>query len=218
MLIGAAVGAAIVYAVGAIALGSPPEVDDSGGAVVAWFSGHAGAARTYAWTATLGTLLFAVYAALVRVVLPRPHRDVWLIGATVFIAENAIQGWLWAGLALHPDSLEPGAARTLLDVASFWGPVLTGATTAMIGAVTALGFGREPLVPRWLTILGALAFVEQLAETVTVFGTGGFIAPGGDMNLVLGAGLSLLWLVGLTVWAAGRLPTEDGAQTAAGPS
>jgi hypothetical protein len=38
-----------------------------------------------------------------------------------------------------------------------------------------------------------------------VFGTHGFIAPGGDMNLLLGAGLTLIWLIGLVVWAAGEL-------------
>ena len=56
-----------------------------------------------------------------------------------------------------------------------------------------------------LTALGAVAFAEQAIETITVFGTGGFIAPGGDMNLILGAALTLAWLVGLVVWAAGRL-------------
>jgi hypothetical protein len=50
-----------------------------------------------------------------------------------------------------------------------------------------------------------IAFVEQAAETVTVFGTHGFIAPGGAMNLALGAGLTAIWFVALVVWAAGRL-------------
>jgi hypothetical protein len=75
----------------------------------------------------------------------------------------------------------------------------------MIGAVTVLGLGERPLIPRWLFWLGAVAFVEQAVETVTIFGTHGFIAPGGPMNVLLGAGLSLIWLIGVTVWAAGRL-------------
>jgi hypothetical protein len=68
----------------------------------------------------------------------------------------------------------------VLDVASFWGPILTGATMTMIGAVTLLGFGGRPLIPRWLTVLGIVAFAEQAIETITVFGTDGFTAPGGD--------------------------------------
>jgi hypothetical protein len=75
----------------------------------------------------------------------------------------------------------------------------------MIGAVTVLGLGPNPLIPRWLMLLGAITFTEQAIETITVFGTHGFTAPGGDMNIVLGAGLTLLWLIGLVVWAYGRL-------------
>jgi amidohydrolase len=105
----------------------------------------------------------------------------------------------------------PDAARLALDVASFWGPVLTGATMAMIGAVTVLGLRARPLIPRWLTALGVIAFVEQAVETITVFGTDGFTAPGGDMNVLLGAGISALFLIGLTAWAVRRPGTPVAA-------
>jgi hypothetical protein len=55
---------------------------------------------------------------------------------------------------------------------------------------------------RRLTVLGVIAFVEQAIETITVFGTHGFIAPGGDMNLLLGAALTAVWFGGLVVRAA----------------
>jgi hypothetical protein len=158
---------------------------------------------------TLGRLRSArslsVVAGIVRGLLPAPSRDVFLLGAAAFVVETAVQAWCWAALALHPDSLEPATARTVLDIASFWGPVLTGATTAMIGSVTVLGFRAQPLIPRWLVALGVIAFVEQAVETITVFGSHGFTAPGGDMNLLLGAGLTIVWLGGLVVWAAMRL-------------
>jgi len=207
-LITAAVLGGLLYLAGAIALGSPPDATDSGAKVVAWFVDHGHNARVYAWSAALGTLAFAVVAALVRELLPAPHRTVFTIGAAAFVVENAIQAWVWAGLALHPHSLQPDTARLALDVASFWGPMLTGATTTMMGAVTVLGFRPDPVIPRWLTALGATAFAEQAIETITAFGTHGFIAPGGAMNVVLGAALSLLWLVGLIVWAAPRLPAR----------
>jgi hypothetical protein len=72
----------------------------------------------------------------------------------------------------------------------------------MIGAVTVLGLSASPLIPRWLTALGVIAFTEQAIETITVFGTHGFLSPGGDMNLLLGAGLTAVWFGGLVVWAA----------------
>ena len=201
-----------LYLVGAIALGSPPEANDAPTTVAAWFGDHHDAARTYAWTATFGALAFAVLAGIVRGLLPAPHSSVFLLGAAAFTVETAVQGWVWGALALHP--LDPGIARTVYDVAIFWGPLLTGSTMTMIGAVTVLGLGSDPLIPRWLTVLGAIAFIEQAIETITVFGTHGFTAPGGDMNLILGAGLTAIWLIGLVVWAARRLGGVPAAQAA----
>jgi hypothetical protein len=205
VLIISAIFVGALYVAGAVALGSPPEAGDSAATVLTWFRDHQDAARIYAWTTAFGTLSFAVLAALIRGVLPAPHRDVFLLGAAALIVETAIQAWFWAGLALHPQTLEAATARVILDVGSFWGPILTGTTMTMIGSVTVLGLRAEPLIPRWLMLLGAIAFIEQAVETVTVFGKSGFTAPGGPMNLQLGAGLTAVWLIGLVVWAAGRL-------------
>jgi hypothetical protein len=204
-LIAAAIGAGVLYLIGAVALGSPPEATDSPVRVIEWFRDHDDAARVYAWAATLGTLAFAVVAGILRGMLPAPFADVFVLGAAAFIVETAVQAWFWAGLALHPNLLEPATARSLLDVASFWGPVLTGTTTAMIGAVTVLGLRTRPLIPGWLTVLGVIAFAEQAVETITVFGTHGFLAPGGDMNLILGAGLTAIWFGGFVLWGALQL-------------
>jgi hypothetical protein len=213
-LIAAAVAAGLLYLVGAIALGSPPTAADSPAAVAAWFAEHRDAARTDAWTATFGTLALAVFAGIVRETLPSPHGNVFLLGAAALIIETVVAAWIWGGLALHPGSLDAATARTVYDVELFWGPILTGATMAMIGSVTVLGLGARQSIPAWLTVLGAIAFIEQAVETITAFGTGGFIAPGGDMNLILGAALTLIWLAGLTVWAAGRLGRAPQRQVA----
>jgi hypothetical protein len=205
VLVLAAVGGGLLYLIGTLTLGSPPSATDSPQHVVDWFRTHEDAARTYTWTGALGTLALATMAGIIRGTLPPVCRDVFLLGAGAFIVETAIQAWCWGALALHPASLQPATARLLLDVASFWGPVLTGATTTMIGAVTVLGLRERPLIPRWLTALGVLAFIEQAVETITVFGTHGFIAPGGDMNILLGAALTGVWLAGLVAWAYGRL-------------
>lgn len=209
----AAVGAGALYLLGAVALGTPPSASDTPHHVAAWFAEHGGAARTYAWTSTLGTLSFATTAALLARTLPPLSRDVFLLGAAAFVVETAVQAWCWAALALHPAQIAPSDARLLLDVASYWGPLLTGATTTMIGAVTVLGLRRRPTIPAWLTALGIVAFLEQVAETVTVFGKTGFLAPGGAMNTLLGAGLTALWLAGLVVWSARRLTREAARQT-----
>jgi len=210
-LIVAAVASVALYVAGAVALGSPPTVSDAPARVVAWFRDHDDAARFYAWTAALGTVSFAVAAAILAMPLPTPFRETFLLGAAALIIENAVQAWCWAALALHARSLEPASARLMLDMASLWGPILTGATMTMIGAITALGVRARPLIPRWLTVLGIVAFAEQAIETVTVLGTHGFTAPGGEMNLVLGAAVTTIWLAGTVVWAAGWLRRQDAA-------
>jgi len=208
-----------LYVTGAVALGTPPQVSDSPETIAAWFLDNRDAARLYAWTAAFATLAVATIAAIIRGLLPAPHRDVFLLGAAAFVIETAVQAWFWAGLALDPASLDPATVRLAFSVVSFWGPVLTGATMAMIGAVTALGLRAQPAIPRWLTVIGVIAFLEQAIETITVFGTSGFTAPGGAMNLQLGATVTIVWIIALVVWARRELGqrnpgTEAPAETA----
>ena len=205
LLLVAAIAAGALYLVGAVALGTPPKASASAATVAAWVRDHESGVRTYAWTATFGTLAFAVAIALVAEVLPQPHRRVFLIGATAFVVENALQAWFWAGAALHAGNRSADSTQAIIDVARFWGPILTGTTITMIGAVTALGFGGGTGIPGWLTGIGIVAFAEQAVETITVFGKSGFTAPGGDMNLLLGAGLTAVWFFALVVWAYRRV-------------
>jgi hypothetical protein len=168
------------------------------------------------WFQTIALILFAVVAAFVRARLPDVYRDVFLIGAVTFIAETVVQGWIWAGLALHAGALEPATARTVLDVASYWGPVLTSSTVMMLAPVAVLALRRRAGLPFWLGVVAGVALAEQLIETVTIFGSRGFTAPGGDMNLELGAGLTLVALVCTAIVTAQTGPGEPGARAAAG--
>jgi hypothetical protein len=122
VLLSATVGFGLLYLAASIVLGSTPDATDSGPTVAAWFRDHDGQVRTWMWLLTLSAPFFATFAALVRTALPAPHRDVFFFGAIAFAAETAVQGWLWAGMALHADQLQAATARTLLDVARFWGP------------------------------------------------------------------------------------------------
>src|SRR3954447_8217276 len=200
-VLGATIGFALLYLGATIALGSPPAVDDNGAAVVRWFSDNDGHVRTWAWLLTLSAPLFALYAAFVRQHLPVGLRDLWLIGAVAFIAETAVQSWIWLALAFHVGSLRADTARTLLDLANYWGPVLTSTTVMMLTPVVFAALGPARLLPRSLGYLAAVAVAvaEQLVETLTIFGRQGFMAPGGPMNLFLGAGLVAVTLVALGV-------------------
>jgi len=67
----------------------------------------------------------------------------------------------------------------------------------MLTPVVLAAFGDDTRLPRWLGILAAVAVAEQLVETLTIFGQHGFMAPGGPMNVVLGAVLVAVTLVAL---------------------
>ena len=210
MLLGSTIGLAIVYLASAAALGSGPDANDDGAAVVAWFRDNGDHVRLWAWLGIVSGLLFAVFASLVRGHLPGPHRDVFFFGAIALATETALQSWIWAGLAWHADRLDPTTARTVLDIASFWGPVLTSTTVLMMAPIALLAWHGGAALPRWLAFVTGAVVAEQLVETITVFGKTGFTAPGGPMNLVLGAGLVLVAIVCVGVTVA-RSMTEDDA-------
>ena len=204
ILVGAAVAATVLYAVSVVALGTPPQSADTGVQVVDWFREHRDGARWSVWALTVLSPVLALVFALLRRLLPAPHSDVFLIGAIVFLVTTTVQAWTWGGLALHVDQLEPATARTVLDVALFWGPVLTGATITMMTPVTLLALDGRARLPRWLGVVGVIAIVEQAIETVTVFGSTGFTEPGGTMNLQLGASLVAFWLLAFALWGGLR--------------
>jgi len=186
---------AVLYVASTVALGTAPKPDDSAAKVLAWFRDNGSHVRTWLWLGTLALMVFMVFAALVRAHLPAVHRDLFLAGAVLLAAESAVQGWLWAGLAWHAGQVDSATARLVFDIASYWGPVLTGATVLMLGPVAVVAWRGAVGLPRWLGVVAGVAFVEQLIETITITGQRGFIAPGGPMNLLLGAALTAIALV-----------------------
>jgi hypothetical protein len=204
VLAGSSIAVALSSAAALAALGTPPDASATGEQVAAWFVANAASVRWFGWLTTISAPFVAVMIAILRTLLPAPHRDVFLLGGAGLLVTGCVQAWIWLGLALHPGQLDAPVARTLLDVAVFWGPVLTAFTMMMIGPVTVVAFERDSAMPRWLALLGAVTFVEQAVETITVFGEKGFLEPGGAMNMQLGAGLFFVWWIGFGLWAAFR--------------
>ena len=68
-------------------------------------------------------------------------------------------------------------------------------------------------IPRWLGALGLVAFIEQSIETITIFGSTGFTQPGGAMNMQLGAGLTLAWIIAFGFWGGLRGTATDASFT-----
>lgn len=197
------------YIAGFVALGASfPTIGSSGREIVDWFSSNGTRARFYAWTAAFISLGLAIFAGQVSALLPRPHRYIFVAGVLGFAITAQVQAWFWAGLALYPQDLDPATARTIFVIPAYWGPLVNGSTATMAIAVAALGFGARPLIPRWLMVLSVVFFLEQVVETITVFGHAGFIAPGGAMNVYLGGIIGFLWVGGVVRWALGRIDGE----------
>jgi hypothetical protein len=217
VLLVSGVGWIVFYTASFTALGSSvPTIESSGREIVDWFTDHGTNAQVYAWTAAFAALTLAVFGGMVTTLLPRPNRYIFLGGVLGWVVTGQVQAWFWAGLALHPAGLDPATARTLFDIPQYWGPIVNGSTMTMAAAFVPLAFNKSGIVPRWLGWLSVLFFVEQGVETITVFGTSGFIAPGGAMNLYLGGVIGMAWVIGVLFWGYKRASAPDGSGNAAG--
>jgi hypothetical protein len=190
---------AIAYAVLVIAalvvVPTAPEATASGARLVRYYHDHGDGVRVAMWLGAWSMVPLVLLVAHLRSRLVGTGRDVMLLGAVGTVVATIVWSWFNLGLALHPNTLDPRVARTVADVSLYFGPVLTVSIVLLIVPIGLSAWRSEGGLPRWLAWLTAVFALEQSIETVTVFGKSGFIAPGGSMNFVLGAGLFLVWVI-----------------------
>jgi hypothetical protein len=191
----AAIGFAVLFVLAQVVAPVPPDIKASGDRIVAYYRAHGDAVRLGVWLVTLAGLPFVALVAWFRSRVDGIGRDVLLVGGAGIAASTAVWTWISAGLALHPSQLDPHTARTLTDVGAYYGPVLTLAVSLLAAPIGWEAFRGDRSWPRWVGWLTAVLVIEQLAETVTIFGKSGFIAPGGAMNFALGAPLFVVWVI-----------------------
>ncbi len=105
---------AVFYIGSFVALGNGfPTIESSGQEIVQWFAGHAANARIYAWAAAFLSCGLVIFAGQIAALLPKPHRYIFLGGVLGYALTAQVQAWFWAGLAFHPQDLDPSAARTI---------------------------------------------------------------------------------------------------------
>jgi hypothetical protein len=193
-LFGSSIGFFVLFAIATFASGTPPKPNDSGQAIMAWITEHQTGVRWSAWCVLIAGILFIVYALVLRDILAGLAGNAFLVGAVGTGVLTTSVTWINLGLARRPGSVDPATARTLYDVASYWGPMLITFTVLTLAPLAYAGLKGGQL-PKWVGALAAIVMIEQLIESVTIFGSGGFIAPGGAMNTLPGAGLTLItWL------------------------
>lgn len=197
LLIAILVTAAMYIGSFAVLGDSFPSINSTGEEVIAWFSANATAARTYAWCGAFISLGLFIVGGQVAALLPRTHAYIFLGGMLGWAITAQVQAWFWAGLALAPSELTPGAARVIFDIPAFWGPLVNASSAAMAAPLVMLGLGNSSIVPRWVGWLSLVFMLEQSIETITVFGQTGFLAPGGTMNLYVGGVIGFAWFGGV---------------------
>ena len=205
----AAVAFLALYATGTAFLGTPVRIDASPADTQAWLQARQDAIPVMVVSFALAIIPFFVLVAWTRRALPEVYGYAFLGATAAFVTQAAVVLWFFAGAAVHADTIDPQTARALLDVASYFGPVLTTTIVVMSGAV-GLAALREGSFPTWFGWVTAVFAVEQLAELSTVYGNSGFAAPGGDWNNVVGAGMFGLWIVVLG-FVLGRKPAQASA-------
>jgi hypothetical protein len=194
----AGIAFAVLFAAALLIVPTLPGIDKPGYDIVSFVSEHSGALRMQALLVTFGCLALVVVLGYAREQLSGPAAYVFTIGSAVVLVEVFIVMWFIAGLALHPDQLGSATARTITDIVSMWGPVLTVADIMV--AMPIVLAANEGRFPRWLGIIAAVFAVEQLIETITIIGPpASFISPGGSMNIYLGGPLFVVFFLALGV-------------------
>jgi hypothetical protein len=203
----AGIAFAVLFAGALVSIPTLPGIDKPGYDIVSFVDEHSGAMRMQAMLVAFGLLALVVVLGYARDRLSGPWAYVFTIGAAVVLVEVFIAMWFTAGLALHPDQLGSATARTITDIVTMWGPVLTVADIMV--AVPILFAANDDRFPRWLGIVAAVFAVEQLIETITIIGPpASFISPGGAMNFYLGGPLFIIFFLALGV-ALSLEQTED---------
>jgi hypothetical protein len=198
-----------LYATGTAFLGTPVPLDASPEDTQAWLQLRQDDIPVMVASFALALIPFFVLVAWTRRALPDVYGFAFLGASAAFVTQAAVVLWFYSGTAVHAETIDPEIARSLLDVASYFGPVLTTTVVVMAGAV-GLAALRESSFPTWFGWVTALFAVEQLAELATVYGDSGFAAPGGAWNNVLGAGLFGLWIL-ILGFVLSRRPAQASA-------
>ncbi|WP_210086723.1 hypothetical protein [Mycobacterium sp. OAE908] len=194
----AGIAAAVLFTAGLLIVPTLPGIDKPGYDIVSFVNAHAGAMRMQVLLTTFGALALVIVLGYARDRLAGPPGYVFTIGSALVLVEFFIVMWFNGGLALHPDQLGSATARTIADITSMFGPILTVADIMV--AVPILLAANAGRFPRWLGILAAVFAVEQLIETITIIGPpASFISPGGAMNFYLGGPLFIVFFLGLGV-------------------
>jgi hypothetical protein len=183
--------------------GTPPGIDDTGRAVLAYAADHRTFVLVFFFLDGIATCLMLLFFAGLRHLLAvpqQPERDVWssaMFASAVAVFTLGIAGQACAtALAFRADSQTPDAARTLWDLFV----VLVGASnllTIILGVAAAVAIALSPQLPRWLAVGAGVFAAAHLGATVSWARSGAFSQTG--FFALRAPLLYLVWVIALAV-------------------
>ncbi|HET8938892.1 MAG TPA: hypothetical protein VFN67_35855 [Polyangiales bacterium] len=192
----AAVSFVLLLSCAALICSAPPQVDDSGRAILAWAQTNQRAIGTQVWLVAVAWLPGGVLFTLVHRRMRGAPATAFLLGTALSLCLIFISGMFRLGLMRHANALTASEARLVADIESQWGPLATIGNVLQAGAL-AIAIQRGQFAP-WLFPISLMFAVEQGLETVTILMSGSIWGPGGLLNLA-GAALYLLWALAIGI-------------------
>jgi hypothetical protein len=201
----------VLFVIGFLIIGRFPDVDDSVGDTVAYFTGHHGrilSAATLFGVASIFFLWFiAALAALLRKAGEPRLASAAYGGGLVFLTLLTVDVVLFAGLTLSIAGRADGdVTRALYGLHWPLTVLLVFPAAAFVGATSIAGV-RTDWFPDWLAWLGLLATILFLASGTT-WADDGFWAPDGTWQRWVTVTVFLAWVL-LTSLVLMRKPAED---------
>jgi len=204
----AAVSFVLLLAGAVLVCDVPPQVDDSGQAILAWVQTNQRAIGAQVWLSTVAWLPGALLFTLVHRRMRGALATAFLLGIAVTMCLIFVSGMLRLGLMRHASALTASEARLVADIEAQWAPLATVGNVLQAGAL-AVAVRREQFVP-WLFPISLMFAVEQGVETVTILLSGNIWGPGGLLNLA-GAALYLVWILAIGIGVSASILADGDA-------
>ena len=205
----AAVSFVVLLASAVLICDVPPQVDDSGQAILAWVQANERAIGIQVWLVTVAWLPGALLFTLVHRRMRGAPATAFLLGVALTMCLIFVSSMLRLGLMRHASALAASEARLVADIEAQWGPLATVGNVLQAGAL-AIAVRQGQFVP-WLFPISLMFAVEQGVETVTILLSGSIWGPGGLLNLA-GAALYLVWLLAIGVGLSASVDTDADAR------
>jgi len=199
----AGVAGSLLLALGAVLLRGLPGAGASALDVYSYFLDDGDTARLGAVAAIGGLALLVPFLTSVRIGTAlgrrRPAAMTTLICGTIAIAAGVAAGAIVGGLAVGAENADPGASRTLLDVAR--GLVAAAGPLFAVALLGAAADAHNEGAPAWVAALWCACGLACLLWIGPLVSDAAILQPGTALGTFAGIGGLLTWTLSVAILA-----------------